>query len=309
MNNPKSAGKDTKRKVVIVTGMSGAGKSTGLDALEDMGYEAIDNLPLPYLKRLLSKDDSEGSDDIPLAICIDARSRSTPSTHFSAMLDELNKRADIDLNVIYFDCDDTTLINRFSETRRPHPLAPDRPVPDGIAREREKMSPIRGKATSIMDTSNLTSAETRRRLVEAFSLGEDTGLVITTMSFGYSKGVPRDADLVFDVRFLRNPHYDPDLKPLTGRDPLVAAFVAEDTNFEQFKKEILSLITFLIPLYVQEGKTHLTIAFGCTGGRHRSVMMAEMMGIQLKDLARRLNIVHRDTPVERRRRSDFGPAE
>ena len=309
MSSPKNAGKDKMRKVVIVTGMSGAGKSTGLDALEDMGYEAIDNLPLPYLKRLLSPDDSERSDDIPLAICIDARSRSTSSTHFSTMLDDLNERDDIELNVIYFDCDDTTLINRFSETRRPHPISPDRPVPDGIAREREKMSPIRGKATSIMDTSNLTGAETRRRLVEAFSLGEDTGLVMTTMSFGYSKGVPRDADLVFDVRFLRNPHYEPELKPLTGRDPEVAAYVAEDPNFEEFKDKLSSLIKFLIPLYVQEGKTHLTIAFGCTGGRHRSVMMAELMGVYLKDLARRLNIVHRDTPVERRRRGDFGLAE
>ena len=307
MSSQKSVNKVKKRKVVIVTGMSGAGKSTGLDALEDMGYEAIDNLPLPYLKRLLSTDESEHSDDIPLAICIDARSRSTPSTHFSAMLDDLYKRDDIDLNVIFFDCDDSTLINRFSETRRPHPIAPDRPVPDGIAREREKMSPIRGKATSIMDTSNLTSAETRRRLVEAFSLGEDTGLVITTMSFGYSKGVPRDADLVFDVRFLRNPHYDPELKPLTGRDPKVAAFVAEDENFDKFISELSNLVTFLIPLYVAEGKTHLTIAFGCTGGRHRSVMMAELMGTNLGKLARRLNIVHRDTPLERRRRNDFGP--
>lgn len=304
MSNQESAKNVKKRKVVIVTGMSGAGKSTGLNALEDMGYEAIDNLPLPYLKRFLSQDESEHADDIPLAICIDARSRSTPSTHFSAMLDELYEREDIDLNVIYFDCDDSTLINRFSETRRPHPIAPDRPVPDGIAREREKMSPIRGKATSIMDTSNLTGAETRRRLVEAFSLGEETGLVITAMSFGYSKGVPRDADLVFDVRFLRNPHYNPDLKPLTGRDAKVASFVMADRYFDEFKNKLLNLITFLIPRYVEEGKTHLTIAFGCTGGRHRSVMMAELMGSLFESSAKRMNVVHRDTPVEGRRSTD-----
>ena len=303
MNSQVKQDKDKKRKVVIVTGLSGAGKSTGLRTLEDMGYEAIDNLPLPYLKRLLNRDDSE-HDDMPLAVGIDARSRSTPSTRFSGMLDELSEREDIDLNVVYFDCDDTVLINRFSETRRPHPLAPDRPVPDGIAREREKMLPIRSRAGTIIDTSNLTGAETKRRIMEAFHLDEDAGLVISIMSFGYSKGVPRDADLVFDVRFLKNPHYDPHLRPLTGRDAMVAAYVMSDENFEVFNDKLLELITFLIPRYEQEGKTHLTIAFGCTGGRHRSVMMAELMQSRLAQFTKRVNIIHRDTPVVSRRKTD-----
>jgi len=291
---------ESAQTVVIVTGMNGAGKTTALKAFEDMGYEAVDNLPLSLLERLVHTQDE--SDDPPerrpLAIGVDSRTRAFSPKTFLARLAVLEKRRDYKLAVLFFDCSNEELAQRFSETRRRHPLAPDRPVTDGIAREREIMAPIRARADEIFDTTGETIHELKRRLNERFRAPDAEQLTITVMSFGYGRGLPRDADLVFDVRFLRNPNYVPELKEMTGRSEQVAGYISADETFPAFLDRLTDLVTYLLPLYEEEGKSHLTIACGCTGGRHRSVFVCELLGRVLAEHGYRATIRHREIAPE-----------
>ncbi len=286
------------QRVLIVTGMSGAGKTTALKAFEDMGYEAVDNLPLSLLGRLLRTGESAEAIARPIAIGVDSRTRAFDPDRFLEQLATLRRHHDLDITLLFFDCDDQSLVQRFSATRRRHPLAPDRPVQDGIGREREIMGRVRAAADFVFDTTGQSGLDLKRRLTARYGLERRESLLLTIMSFGFSRGVPRDADLVFDVRFLRNPNYVPQLKERTGKDEEVALYIAEDVNFAPFFDRLKDLVFFLLPLYREEGKSYLTIACGCTGGKHRSVFVAELLGRVLEDRQYHANIVHRDIEGE-----------
>jgi len=286
-----------KQQVVIVTGMSGAGKSTALDAFEDMGYEAIDNVPLPLIKPLVGYEQSSGT--IPVVVGVDSRTRAFSPQRFLETVDKLKHDPDIDVTILFFECSNDILARRYAETRRRHPMAEDRPASDGIVRERELLASVRLSADSIFDTTTLSGHETRLRLQNRFKPASSGGLRVTVMSFGFARGVPRDADLMFDVRFLRNPHYVPALKPKTGKDADVAAYVQADTHFSAFTERLDSMTDFLIDRYKADDRSYLTIAFGCTGGKHRSVMLAERLGKRLAMADMQVNIDHRDMPAEK----------
>ncbi len=268
---------DGPRPVVLVTGLSGAGRSTALKILEDLGYEAIDNLPLGLLG-------SMGQAGGPIALGIDIRSRSFAAGTFLDQFDRLGAGARTTL--LFLDCDDEVLERRFTETRRPHPLAADRRVADGIAAERHLIAPLRERADLTVDTTNLNGAELRRLLSGHLGLGDGPGMKIFVISFSYRGGLPREADLVFDARFLANPHYEPGLRPLDGRDPRVADYVTGDPAYGAFFEGLTEMLAPLLPRYEREGKSYLTIALGCTGGRHRSVAVAERLAACLAGLGR-----------------------
>ncbi len=281
-------------RTVIVTGMAGAGRTSALRMLEDLGFEAVDNLPLPLLPRLLRGEDDAGQD---LALGIDTRSRRFAPRALLEDLDRLTRDGAARPDLLFLDADDETLLRRFTETRRRHPLAHDRPVADGIARERGLMAPLREAADLVIDTSRLPLPALRRLLESRFGDSRETGLVLTVMSFAYRYGLPREADLVLDVRFLANPHYDPALRPLTGRDPEVGAFILRDGALAPFEAGLLELLRQLLPRYRSEGKSYLTIALGCTGGQHRSVFVAERIAQCLQGDGWRVNLVHRELPA------------
>jgi UPF0042 nucleotide-binding protein len=283
-------------RILLVTGMSGAGKTTALKALEDLGYEAVDNMPLRLLRRLLSVEDSnvDHATDRPLAIGIDTRTRAFDAEDVVQQLKALKRDEGLDIRVLFLDCAGGELTRRFSETRRRHPLALDRPAADGIARERELLAPLRRWADVVVDTTDHSTHDTRRAMREKFGRTDDEQLTVTCMSFGFARGLPRDADLVFDMRFLANPHWVDELRPLTGQDAAVGAFVAADPAFDPAFGKIADLLTTLLPRYRYEGKAYLTIAFGCTGGRHRSVYTTERMAEALRAAGYAPTIVHRD---------------
>ncbi|CAO3379845.1 RNase adapter RapZ [Azospirillum argentinense] len=278
-------------QLVLVTGMSGAGMSVALKALEDLGYEAVDNLRLSLVPALLEQADPRRR---PLALVIDSRTRDF-SAH--AMLEEveaLKTHAGLDVQLVFLDCGDETLQRRFTETRRRHPLAIDRPVPDGIQLERTMLLPLKRQADVTIDTTQLSIHDLRRILAGNFQIGAQAALQVFVTSFSFRMGLPREADLVFDVRFLTNPHYDPDLRPLTGLDPRVAARVEGDPDFAEFFRHLTDLLQPLLPRYNQEGKSYLTIAVGCTGGKHRSVFVAERLAGWLGGLGLKVGISHRE---------------
>ncbi len=284
-------------RFVVVSGLSGAGKSTALKLLEDYGYEAVDNLPMALLRRLAAADDAEGPGSQPrraIAVGIDSRTRDFQPDQLIALLGELRLRDDLAVQLLYFDCEDDVLLKRFTATRRRHPLASDRPIADGIAAERRLMLPLRAAADLVIDTSTAALPDFRQSLAAEFALDALPGLSIMVLSFSYKLGLPREADLVFDVRFLRNPHYDEALRPHTGDNPAVAAYVAADPGYADFVGRLRDMIDALLPRYVQEGKRYLTIAVGCTGGRHRSVVVAEALGKHLREAGQRVDIRHRD---------------
>jgi len=285
-----------RQRILIVTGMNGAGKTTALKAFEDLGFEAVDNLPLSLLERLVGTEDpcSASALDRPLAIGVDSRTRAFSPSSFLAQFKSLSREPRFDVKLLFFDCNDSALAQRFSETRRRHPLALDRPVADGIAREREIMAAVKVSADDVMDTSDLTVHDLKRALGERFALGEEGRLSLTVMSFGYGRGLPRDADLIFDARFLRNPNYVAELKERTGQQEEVATYVAADESFSPFFERLRDLVAFLLPRYQREGKSYLTIAIGCTGGRHRSVFVAELLGRVLEETGYRATIRHRE---------------
>lgn len=292
--------------VVLVTGLSGAGRTSTLKVLEDEGFEAVDNLPLSLLPMLLAPGHGidgpvQGSGDATgaarVAVGIDLRTRGFDQDGLLDQLSALRGRPDLDLRVVYLDCDDTVLIRRFTETRRRHPLATDRPVADGIRIEREIMMPLREVADVVIDTSALTLAGCRQTLVAALAVGGSRPMTVTVLSFAFRGGLPREADLVFDVRFLDNPYYRDDLRPRDGRDPEVAAYVAGDPGYAPFLERLQALLEPLLPRFHREGKSYLTIAVGCTGGKHRSVVTAEQLAAWLKSLGTPVTLRHRDLPA------------
>lgn len=280
-------------RIVLVTGLSGAGRTTSLKALEDAEFEAVDNLPLSLLPALLAPR-AEPEGDHRIAVGIDTRTRDFTPQRLTAELQALRQRADITLTVVFLDCDTDVLIRRFTETRRRHPLAVDRPVADGIRTELELLTPLRELADVTIDTSRLTTADFKRVFAEQLGIAGHSSLTITVTSFSFRRGLPREADMVFDVRFLRNPHYDERLRPLDGRNGEIAGYVAADPEFPAFYERLVGFLTPLVPRYQAEGKSYLTIAVGCTGGRHRSVFVAEKLAGELKAGGLAVTLLHRD---------------
>jgi UPF0042 nucleotide-binding protein len=278
-------------RVILVTGMSGAGKSSALKALEDLGYEAVDNLPISLITSLVL---GVREPQRPLAIGVDIRTRDFGAGSFLAELDELMGLAGLDVRVLFVDCQDDELLRRYEETRRRHPLAADRPIMDGIRHERTLVSPLQDRADVVLDTTQLTPGALVRSLKGHFDLGAAPGLAIFVTSFSYRHGVPREADLVFDVRFLKNPHYEDRFKGLTGQDRSVGAYIESDPDFENFFRALTGLLKPLLPRYAQEGKSYLTIAVGCTGGKHRSVYVVERLATWLGGEGVRASVFHRD---------------
>lgn len=260
-------------RVVIVTGMSGAGRTTCLKFLEDLGYEAVDNLPAGLLGTVLRHDEPDLD---RLAIGMDSRTRGFAPGKLLLVLDQVRQSRPVSVRLLFLECDDEVLRRRFTETRRRHPLADRRAVGDALVAERELIAPLKAVADLIIDTSDLTLPDLRRILTGHFATAESR-LVISVVSFAYRYGLPREADLVFDVRFLRNPHYVDALRPHTGFDPAVQAHVRADPDFARFVADLQELLAPLLPRYQSEGKSYLTIALGCTGGKHRSVFLAELI--------------------------------
>lgn len=295
------AQKSKAMKLYLITGLSGAGKSSALKVLEDLNYEAIDNLPVSLLPNVVDMVllDYDSGQHPALAIGVDARTRNFQPEKILESLAELRARNDIILKILYFDSNNEVLAKRFTETRRKHPLAGGRQVMDGILRERKMMAVIRGEADFIFDTSDLGSQELRQILRQQFERVHGSDLSIMISSFAYPRGLPHDADLVFDVRFLRNPHYVAALKPLTGLDREIQDYVEQDERYAEFCDKISDLIFFSLPEYKKEGKSYLKIAFGCTGGRHRSVCVAEKMAMMLNKQGFKANLYHRELKLEK----------
>lgn len=279
-----------KQRLVLVTGPSGAGRGTAINALEDAGYEAIDNIPLSLLPRLLQGPVHPR----PLALGLDVRNREFSTQALLETIDELHARTALEFEVLYLDCTDDVLLRRFSETRRRHPLAGSEDPMRGIGREKQALEPVRDRASVLIDSSDLSPHEMRSEITRLFALDDGLRLAVSLHSFSYKRGLPRSADMVFDCRFLQNPHWEADLRPLTGSDPRVAAYVVQDVRFDRFFAQVKDLCSSLLPAYLEEGKSHFTIAFGCTGGRHRSVAVTEMMAEALAQEGWQVSCRHRE---------------
>jgi RNase adaptor protein for sRNA GlmZ degradation len=281
----------TRPLIVLITGMSGAGRTSSLKMLEDLGYEAVDNLPLSLLRGLVGQ---AGTGSQPIAVGIDVRTRGFAVANLLGELTKLIADRGLDCRLVFVDCDDDALARRYTETRRRHPLAGDRPVMDGIRLERDVVSPLRARADLVIDTSVSKPADLRRILAGHFALDSQRRLKIFITSFSFRQGLPREADLVFDVRFLDNPYYDPAMRDLTGLDPSVGTYVAADPGYAGFFGSLTGLLQPLLPRYDREGKSYLTIAIGCTGGRHRSVYVAEQLGVWFRGEGQVVTVAHRD---------------
>jgi UPF0042 nucleotide-binding protein len=277
-------------RFVIVTGLSGAGRSTALKALEDLGYETVENLPLSLVPALLGARSSA----LPVAIGLAPLGRDLGADAALAALDALDDATKRRLTLVFLDCADDKLIQRYTETRHRHPAAGDRPVSDGIALERRLVWPLRARADLAIDTTALSPGDLKRLLHGHFAIDSAPGIAVFVASFSYRHGLPRDADLVLDVRFLRNPHYIAALAPLTGQDRAVAEFIAADPDFTAFFERLCGWLGPLLPRYESEGKSYFTVAIGCTGGRHRSVYVAALLGARLGELGFRVSVDHRD---------------
>ena len=287
--------RDARRPFVVVTGLSGAGRATALNVLDDLGYVAVDNVPLPLLDDLMRSTGGEaGAGAQPLALGIDTRTFGFDARELATRIRDLRNRPDLAARLLFLEADTETLQRRYTETRRPHPLAPDRPVVDGISEERRQIGWMADVADLTVDTTSLSPHHLKQILTGHFGLGRSVGTRISVMSFSFRRGLPREADLVFDVRFLKNPHYDRTLKPLTGRDAAVAAFIATDPDYRPFVDRLKALIEPLLPRFDAEGKSYLTIAIGCTGGKHRSVALAEEIAGWLRSAGRSVTLSHRD---------------
>jgi UPF0042 nucleotide-binding protein len=280
------------REIILVTGLSGAGKASILRVLEDLGFETVDNPPIAILESLV------GDGVLPLAAGIDARTRDFDAAAVLRVLERLRLRSDINVSLIFATAEDEALLRRYTESRRRHPLAPGGPmgsrVLEGIAREKALLEALRDTADLMIDTSELPLADLRRMIEGRFAPDAAAGLAVSVLSFAYPKGLPREADLVFDVRFLRNPHYDPVLRPMTGQAAPVAAFIEADPDFSAFWQRLRDFLELLLPRYKAEGKKYFTIAVGCTGGKHRSVLVAERLAGHLHDTGWRVDLAHRE---------------
>jgi UPF0042 nucleotide-binding protein len=282
---------ETGQHIVIMSGPAGSGRSTAIRALEDIGFEAIDNLPLSFLPRLFAG----GPVERPIVIGIDPRNREfSVETLFRALL-EVEAAGGRPPVLVYLDCDATTLLRRYSETRRRHPLSPKESPLVGIEREVALLAPVRARADVLIDTRTMTPHDLGAEMRRQFGSEEARdGLAVTLQSFSYKRGVPRGIDMVIDVRFLRNPHWDTDLRPRDGRDPAVRAFVEADPAYAPFYDRLVDLVTFLLPRYRAEGKSYFGLGLGCTGGKHRSVMLAEALAESLAAAGWQVSIRHRD---------------
>ncbi len=278
--------------VLLVTGPSGGGRSTAIRALEDIGFEVIDNLPLSLLSRLL-----DGPATRPLAIGIDVRNRDFGTNALIEAIDQVTQSRGDATQVLYLEADADTLIRRYSETRRRHPLAPAGPPLAGITAETDLLIPIRARADVLVDTTKMTPHDLRAEVERLFAPQSAT-LGVSVQSFSYKRGLPRGLDMVLDCRFLRNPHWDPDLRAKDGRDPDVDAYVAQDPRFADFFAQVKGLLDLQLPAHKDEGRSHLAIGFGCTGGKHRSIAMAERMAASLAEDGWQVSKRHRE--MERR---------
>jgi RNase adapter protein RapZ len=298
-NSVRASAKDTKsarhpkKELVVVTGISGAGKASALKAFEDLGFHSVDNLPLELMENfavLVSKS----SDVERAAAVVDVREGPTLD-RLPDILKSVRKL--LPTRVVFLDAQDVVLVRRYSETRRPHPLGKSDTVWRSIAEERQLLDPIRNVADTLIDTSDFNVHELRAHILARFGHEDEAArMLITCLSFGFKNGVPLDADMVFDVRFLPNPHFVPEFRRKTGLDPKVADYVRQFPQTRQFLSRVTKLMLYLLPHYVKEGKSYLTVAFGCTGGQHRSVMLAEEMAAELKRAGYQVKAVHRDIP-------------
>jgi UPF0042 nucleotide-binding protein len=293
-------------RVILVTGMSGAGKSSALKALEDIGYEAVDNLPISLLASLVGAargpapaggSRPSGASRHPLAIGVDIRTRDFAAGSVLQEIEELVRHPGLEVKLLFLDAQDEALRRRYTETRRRHPLAGDRPLADGIRHERSLVAPLLARADVVIDTSDLTLGALQRVLRGHFGLDTTPGLSVFVTSFSYRNGVPREADIVFDVRFLANPHYVDSLRPHTGLDREVGRFIEADPDYAAFFASLTDLLAPLLPRFRQEGKSYLTIAIGCTGGRHRSVYIAERLAAWLGAQGQHASVLHRDLEI------------
>jgi RNase adapter protein RapZ len=287
-------GKQGGRELVIITGMSGSGKASVLKAFEDLGYYCVDNLPVGLIPRFADLV-GESAEITRTALVVDVREGS--------QLDELpsivkSVKHMLPTKMIFLEATDSVLLRRFSETRRPHPLGTNTSVKSSLSAERGHLRPIREMADLVIDTSQFNVHELRAYITERFHKKQSgKNILVSCVSFGFKYGVPEDADLVFDVRFLPNPHFVPEFRPLTGRDPEVAKYIRSFPQSREFIRRISDLLVYLLPHYIREGKSYLTISFGCTGGQHRSVMIAEDVTKLLKKAGYRVKVAHRDSPT------------
>lgn len=281
-------------ELVIITGMSGSGKASALKAFEDLGYYCVDNLPVDLIPRFAELALQSG--EIPrTALVVDVREGSQLE-RLPAILKSIKRM--IPTRIIFLEASDASLLRRFSETRRPHPLGTDTTVKASLTAERRHLRSLRAIADLVIDTSKFNVHELRSHLTDRFKQqsGGSQTILVSCVSFGYRHGVPDDADLVFDVRFLPNPHFVPEFRPLTGRHPRVAKYIRSFPQTQEFINRISDLLVYLLPHYIREGKSYLTISFGCTGGQHRSVMIAEEVGKRLRKAAYKVKVAHRDMP-------------
>lgn len=297
--NPVTASIDPRavrqgQRVVLVTGPSGAGRSTAINVLEDLGFESIDNLPLSLIPRLI---DGPSRPD-PMALGLDVRNRDFSSSNVVELIDRLTRNPDFAPEVLYLDCSPDILVRRYNETRRRHPLAPDGSPRIGITRELDLLAPVKARADVLIDTSELTPHELKAELARWFETDPNRKLSISLHSFSYKRGVPRGIDMMFDCRFLANPHWEHQLRSLNGTDLPVQEFVEADPRYTAFFDQVHALIGFLLPAYKEEGKTHFSVGFGCTGGQHRSVTLVEKMSVVLAEAGWQVSIRHRE--LERR---------
>lgn len=280
-------------ELVIITGMSGSGKASVLKAFEDLGYYCVDNLPVELIPRFAELA-VQSQETRRTALVVDVREGSRLS-ELPAILKSVRRM--IPTKVVFLEASDAVLLRRFSETRRPHPLGTDAPVKSALKEERRHLGVIRRVADFVIDTSKFNVHELRAHIKERFhEQSAEKSILVSSVSFGFREGVPEDADLVFDVRFLPNPHFVPEFRPLTGRHPKVAKYIRSFPQTKEFISRISDLLIYLLPHYIHEGKSYLTIAFGCTGGQHRSVMIAEEVGKHLRKAGYRVKVAHRDSP-------------
>ncbi|WP_282062592.1 RNase adapter RapZ [Roseobacter litoralis] len=285
----------TARRIVFVTGPSGAGRSSALNVLEDAGFEVVDNLPLRLLDAFLDVPASAQ----PLALGIDPRNRDFSTTVVVDALGKLTGIAGLAPELLYLDCSTEVLLRRFSETRRRHPLAPDDRPSEGIVRELEMLGPLKARADVLIDTTDLNVHQLRAEVEHWFAPGGKRRLTVSVQSFSYKRGLPRSVDMVLDCRFLTNPYWVPELRSLNGTHALVEKHVMADPRFEQFAQKVEELSLLLLPAYREEGKSYLSIAFGCTGGQHRSVVMAQFHALRLAEEGWQVSIRHRELDLRK----------
>jgi len=307
---PESAPESTPRLaplVVIVTGMSGAGRTTVINALEDIGFEALNNFPLALIDRLIQPAEDAPR---PIAIGVETRTRGFSTRALTGAVDRLRRRQGTGALLVFLDCSDDILLARFSQTRRRHPLAPEEDAATGIARERDVLAEVRARADIVLDTSAMTPHQLKAEIESRFARQLSVDLAVSVQSFSYKRGAPHEADMVLDCRFLRNPYWRPELRTLDGRDARIQGFVQEDSLFAAFLDKLSEMLLMLLPAYKAEGKAYFCVAFGCTGGRHRSVTVGELVAARLRAAGWPAALRHRELELSHRGSgNDEGGAE